>query len=127
MEQDRNKQFVKDLTRSIREVKDSELIIKFNSAIKKPKIDEKYISRKDYKEVVGLYNYVKELDISSEGCVDFAQIENDIFNNGKKFKYLKECCESIYNFVSILRFYGPANIAKEMTKIGRVNDKFLKV
>lgn len=126
MEQDRNKQFVKALTKSIKEVKDSELIIKSNSVIKKPKIDEKYISMKDYKEVVGLYNYVKELEILSEGYVDFAQIENDIFNNSKKFKYLKECCEAIYNFVSTLRFYGPINIAKEMTRIGRANDKLLK-
>ena len=125
MNKQENKRLVKNLIENYKEINDQNLVIEKITVIKRPRIDEKYVSKNDYKELVALYEFLKdnpELSVS--------EIEKLVDENQKKFKFLNKCLESIFNFVTELKCRGPYFIAKEMSRQGReidhINNNLIK-
>lgn len=109
-----NKKLLKELTDKIRKVTKQELEIKKSNVIKQPEIDFKYVSKNNYKELIGLYNYMK-----AQESLDLSELERFIDKNKVRFPYLYKCNESIYDFASTLLCSGPQFIAREMTRQGK--------
>lgn len=109
-----NKKLVKELTQKLKENRDIDFRFERISIVKKPQIDEKIVTKANYRELVVLYESIKNKD-----GVNIQEIENIIEGNEKKFPYLYKCNQSIYNFVVELRCNGPYYIAKEMTRQGK--------
>ena len=117
MKNQESKKLVKELTLKLKQIKDEEITIAKNTINRKSKIEEKYVSLSNYKELIALYNLIK-IDV-----VFYAQkYEDMIVENSKKFPFLFKCNQSIYDFVSELKYGGPLHIAKEMNRQGREID-----
>ena len=125
MNKETTKHLIKELTQRIKNVKCEELSINDSKIIKQPSIDTKYITEKNYKELVGLYNYMK-----AQESLDLTAIERFVDVNKIRFPYLHKCNESIYDFASTLLCSGPQFIAREMTRQGReidyINNNIIK-
>jgi len=125
MNKQENKRLVKLLTEKKRELKHKNIQIEQITLIKRPRIDKKYVSDNDYKELVVLYETLKE-----KSDLSIAEVEKLIVQNSVNFPFLKKCYDSIYDFVSELRFGGPYYIAKEMSRQGKqvdyINTNILK-
>lgn len=114
MKNQENKNLLKELTANYKEIKNKEIQVERVTVIKRPKINEKYVSKNDYKELVALYDMIKH-----EGSLNCKQIENMIKDNSKKFPFLFKCNQSIYDFVNELKCNGPYFVAKEMNRQGK--------
>lgn len=108
-------QFVKDLTDCIKNISKEDMGI-YTNAAKLNFVDSKYINKGEYKQVVGLYKYIKNQELPADEYKYFKILEIKIVNNQSNFKYLKRCCDYIFDFASTLNFYGPAYIAQEMAR-----------
>ncbi|MBE7707054.1 MAG: hypothetical protein E7Z91_07445 [Cyanobacteria bacterium SIG30] len=117
MNNQEKRQLVKLLSEKKKKLKNKVVPIEQVTVIKRPRIDKKYVSDNDYKELVILYDTMKE-----KPEVSIQSIEYFIEHNSSSFPFLKKCLMSIYDFVSELRCNGPYFIAKEMTRQGREID-----
>lgn len=112
-----NKTIIKQLTDKIHEMKNKNIQFERVTVIKRPKIDEKYVTKENYKELVSLYEVIKN---NEEISVD--SIERMLDENPKKFAFLNKCNQFIFNFVVELKCNGPYFIAKEMSRQGKEID-----
>ena len=125
MKNHEQKSLIKLLTEKKKEMKNKNVIIERTAILKKPRVDKKYVSDSDYKELLSLYDLIKE-----NSNITNVEIESLIENNAMNFPFLKKCLMSIYDFVSELRCGGPYYIAKEMSRQGKeidyINNYILK-
>ena len=117
MNNNSRKQLVKLLTEKKKKLKDKNIQIEKPTIIKKPIVDEKYVSECDYKELVALYELIKEMPNLSN-----YELENIIEQNHNSFPYLTKCLNSMYDFITELRCGGPYSIAREMARQGKELD-----
>ena len=117
MNNQEKKELVKLLTEKKKEIKNKNIQIEQATVLKKPRVDKKYVTENNYKELVVLYEMMREKpDISLE------DVEKLIQQNAISFPFLNKCLISIYDFVSELRCNGPYYIAKEMSRQGKEID-----
>ena len=125
MKNQESKKLVKRLTEKLKQVKNEDIVLSRNAAVRTIEINEKYVTKNDYKQLVALYNQLKE-----DAILDVAKYEYMIKTNASKFPFLFKCSQSIYDFVRELRFGGPFYIAKEMCRQGKeidyINEHFQK-
>ena len=117
MKNQESKKLVKELILKLKQIKDVEIKFTKNKIIKCHNIDEKYVTKRNYKELVALFALLKD-----DNDFDAKKYEKMIDQNAKKFPFLFKCYESIYDFVSELKFGGPIFIAKEMSRQGKEID-----
>jgi len=98
-------------------IKDKSVTIEKTTILRKPRVDKKYVSDSDYKELVIMYDVIKD-----NSNLTNTEVENLIIKNSNHFPFLKKCNDSIYDFVTELRCGGPYVIAKEMSRQGREID-----
>ena len=117
MKNQETKKLVKELTEKIKKTRDEKIVFTKNTIVKGHNFDEKYVTKNDFKELVALYNVIKNDDV-----LDTKKYEDLINDNAKKFPFLFKCNESIYDFISELRWHGVYFIAKEMCRQGKEID-----
>ena len=108
---------VKLLTKKKKEMKNKNIQIAKTTVLKRPRVNNKHVTEINYKELVILYDLLKEKPNLSN-----VEVENLIEQNAVSFPFLKKCLISIYDFVSELRCNGPYYIAKEMSRQGKEID-----
>lgn len=119
MKNKENKKLVKELLQRLKQNEYKELPVEKITVIKKPRIDKRYVTDKDYKELVVLYEHMKSTQDFS-----YLDIEATIMKHKSKFPFLFKCNESIYNFVEELYCSGPYLTAKEMSRQGKEIAKY---
>lgn len=109
-----SRKLIKMLVERIKQTQDDEIEYSTNLIHKKPMVDAKYVSPKNYKEIVGFYNFIRDnQDLNDD------ELESILTNNKFRFEYLNKCNDCIFEFISTLRCRGPKYIAKEMTRQGK--------
>lgn len=125
MNNQEKRQLIKVLIEKKKSLKDKTIQIEKTTILKRPRVDKKYVTESNYKELVVLYDLIKE-----NSNITNVEIETLIENNAINFPFLKKCLMSIYDFVSELRCGGPYYIAKEMSRQGKeidyINNYILK-
>ena len=111
------KKLVNELVARIRKVKDGDITLTKSKINNGHNVDEKYVSKKDYKELVALFEILK-----NDNYFVAHTYEKMIDENHKKFPFLFKCNHSIYDFVTELKCGGPYYIAKEMCRQGKEID-----
>ena len=125
MEKKEQRNLVKQLIEKKKAFKDKSVIIEKTTILSRPRVNKKYVSDSNYKELLVLYDFMKD---NSDLCI--SEIENLIEHNALSFPFLKKCYDSIYDFVSYLKCNGPYYVAKEMSRQGKeieyINNNILK-
>ena len=117
MKNQETKQLVKIMTEKKKELKNKNIQIEKTTILKRPRVDKKYVTESNYKELLVLYDLLK-----GKPELNDAEVASLIEKSEAKFPFLKECLDSIYNFVTELKCNGPYYIAKEMSRQGKEID-----
>lgn len=117
MEKLYNKKLVKELKDRVKATKNKNIQIEQVTIIKRPKIDEKYVTKENYKELVALYELIKNNE-----NLNLDSVERMLDENPKKFTFLNKCNQYIFDFINELKCKGPYFIAREMSRQGKEID-----